>query len=427
MTASVTGRQHSLSRPSQTSDPWGRYYTSPLVSQSLIERIETAKPKLLLELGSGSGSLSNAAANRWQDAKLVTVDVDCGAPRRLDASNTTPHFKHTHFVHDVLDEALSDRIGLKLGTVDVAVCNPPYIRPRWRSDFGKILEDAGLSGSLVSLFDAGADLLFLAQNLRLLRNNGTLGLILPDGLVTAERFSRVRQMLLRQHLVQQVVQLPRKVFKGTEAQTYLVVLRKGAGETNEVSLKQMGLDGRLSAAIKVNQDAAVKRLDYAFHASSLVSAQRSCDGPAPTSFRQALTDVVRGTICSSAIPSFPKPVFHLGDFAKPMGEQAIRIVPKRFALGIRTAQRVAHDARLAVPGDILIARVGRSLADQVALVVHGPCVISDCIFALRTTDDHREKLYRFLESDMGRLALSSAAHGVAARFVSKSNLFDIQF
>ena len=120
-------------------------------------------------------------------------------------------------------------------------------------------------------------------------------------------------------------------------------------------------------------------------------------------------------------------MFHLGDFAEHMGEQAVRIVPKRFALGPRTAQRVAHDARIAVAGDILIARIGRSLADQVALVVHGPCVISDCIFALRTSDDHREVLYRFLESEMGRQALGSAAHGVAARFMSKSNLFDIQF
>ena len=427
MTTSAHGLPHSLARPSQTSDPWGRYYTSPLVSRSLVDRIEAIKPRLVLELGSGSGSLCTAAAKRWQDAKLVTVDVDSGAAGRLDAGSTTARLKHTHFVHDVLDEALSERIGLKLGTVDVAVCNPPYIRPRWKSDFGKILEDAGLSGALASLRDAGADLLFLAQNLRLLRNNGKLGLILPDGLVTAERFSRVRETLLRQHFIEQVVQLPRGVFKGTEAQTYLAVLTKGAGETSKVLLKQMGADGRLTAAIYVAQEAAVKRLDYAFHASQPVPSGRSIGGNASMSVREALTDLVRGTICSSEIQSFQNPVFHLGDFARPAGEQALRIVPKRFALGVRTAQRVANDARLAVPGDILVARVGRSLANQVALVVHGPCVISDCIFALRASDDHRERLYRFLESATGRLALGSAAHGVAARFISKSNLLDIQF
>ncbi len=427
MTTSAQGLPDSLARPRLTSDPWGRYYTSPLVSRSLIERIEAAKPKLVLELGSGSGSLCTAAAQRWQDAKLVTVDVDRGAPKRLAGGTHKARLKHTHFVHDVLDEALSDRIGLKLGTVDVAVCNPPYIRPRWKSDFGKILEDAGLSGALASLRDAGADLLFLAQNLRLLRDNGKLGLILPDGLVTAERFSGVRKTLLLQHSIEQVVQLPRGVFKGTEAQTYLAVLTKGAGETGEVSLKQMGPNGRLSTPIQVGQDAAVKRLDYAFHAARPATSRGRGGARPATTVREAVTDVVRGTICSSEIQSFPAAVFHLGDFAAPLGEQAVRIVPKRFALGTRTAQRVAQEARLALPGDILVARVGRSLSDQVALVVHGPCVISDCIFALRATDDQRERLYRFLESNKGRQALGAAAHGVAARFMSKSNLFDIQF
>ncbi len=427
MTTSTQGLPDFLARPRLTSDPWGRYYTSPSVSQLLIERIEAAKPKLVLELGSGSGSLCTAAAQRWQDAKLVTVDVDSGAPKRLASGTPRARLKHTHFVHDVLDEALSDRIGLKLGTVDVAVCNPPYIRPRWKSDFGKILEDAGLSGALGSLRDAGADLLFLAQNLRLLRNNGKLGLILPDGLVTAERFCNVRQNLLLHHSIEQVVQLPRGVFRGTEAQTYLAVLTKGAGETGEVALKQMGADGRLSESIQVAQDAAVKRLDYAFHASRPAMSRERGAARQVTTVREAVTDVVRGTICSSEIQSFPAVVFHLCDFAAPLGEQAVRIVPKRFALSARTAQRLAQEARLALPGDILVARVGRSLADQVALVVHGPCVISDCIFALRATDDQRERLYRFLESDKGRQALGAAAHGVAARFMSKSNLFDIQF
>jgi len=426
MITSSNDMRQVLARAGQTSDPWGRYYTTPIVSRSLIDRIEIAKPKLLLELGSGSGSLCTAAATRWHDAMLVTVDVDRSAPKGLDADKFGPDPRHSHFVHDVLDLGLSDKIGLTLGTVDVAVCNPPYIRPRWRSDFGKILEDAGLSGALASLHDAGADLLFLAQNLRLLRKSGKLGLILPDGLITAERFSCVRKTLLRQHLIEQVVQLPRGVFKGTEAQTYLAVLSKSAGETNQVILRQMGLDGQLSVPIEIPQDAAVKRLDFNFHARVL-PPQRGGEGQMRMSVRQVLTDVVRGTICSSSISAFPAPVFHLCDFSKPLGEHAVRIVPKRFALGERKAQRMSQEARLALPGDILLARVGRSLENRLALVVHGPCVISDCIFALRATDEHRERLYRFFESDLGRHALASSAHGVAARFLSKTNLFEIQF
>lgn len=425
MAASPSGLGQHLVRSSQNSDPWGRYYTSPDVSRSLIERIEVRKPKLVVELGSGSGSLCSAAANRWHDAQLVTVDVDHQAPNRLDAERASPSVRHSHFVHDALDAELSDKIGLRMGTVDVAVCNPPYIRPRWRSDFGRILEDAGLSGVLTSIYDAGADLLFLAQNLRLLRRNGKLGLILPDGLVAAERFRSLRQVLMRQHMVEQVVQLPRGVFKGTEAQTYLAVLSKMAGETAQVKLRQMGNDGNLSEAIDVPQDLAAKRLDYTFYTHPGVQNRRGTHQPISVS--TAVNEIVRGTICSSAIAVFPAPVFHLGDFGTPAGEQAVRIVPKRFALSERAARIAVHDARLALPGDILIARVGRRLENQLALVVHGPCVISDCIFALRTTDEHRERLYRFFESEAGRRALATSAHGVAARFLSKTNLFEIQF
>lgn len=426
MIAASTGIRPVLARKSLTSDPWGRYYTTPVVSQSLIDRIKIAKPKLVLELGSGAGSLCAAAATRWQDAHLVTVDVDRSSSGSFDAGNVGTDSRHTHFVHDALDPKLSEMIGLTLSSVDVAICNPPYIRPRWRSDFGRILEDARLSGTLVSVHDAGAELLFLAQSLRLLRDNGKLGLILPDGLITAERFSGVREALLRQHRVEQVVQLPRRVFKGTEAQTYLVVLSKNNGETNRVMLRSMESDGKFSFPIMVPQDAAAKRLDFAFHAQG-VSSERRGERTARMPVQHALTDLVRGTVCSSSISTFPAPVFHLGDFPKSLGEDVLRIVPKAFALSKRAAVRVSGNARLALPGDILLARVGRALEDRLALVVHGPCVISDCIFALRAKDEHRERLYRFFQSHRGRQSLATSAHGVAARFLSKTNLFEIQF
>ena len=259
-----------------------------------------------------------------------------------------------------------------------------------------------------------------------MRRNGKLGLILPDGLVTAEKFCRVRRALLRQHLVEQVVQLPRRAFKGTEAQTYLVVLSKMGGETTQVTVRQMDPDGQLSDSIQVPQDAAEKRLDYAFHAQAKPS-RRADDGRQKIAVRDAVTDVLRGTVCSSEIAGFRMPVFHLGDFAGPSQAHEIRVVPKHFALSDLNAQRAAAQTRLALPGDILLARVGRGLQDRLALVVYGPCVISDCVFALRATDEHRERLYRFFESDLGRRALASSAHGVAARFLSKANLFDIQF
>lgn len=426
MTAVAGDAGHNLMRLGRTSDPWGRYYTSPEVSRSLIERIKVPKPKLVLELGSGSGSLCAAAASRWHAARLITVDTDTSPSKREGGDSLGKTAQHVHFLHDALAEDLPSKIGVRLGSVDVAVCNPPYIRPRWRADFGCILEDAGLSGALASMRDAGADLLFLAQNLRLLRRKGKLGLILPDGLVTAERFSGVRRALLRQHLIEQVVQLPRGVFKGTEAQAYLAVLSKMGGETDQLTLRQMGSDGQLTAAIDVPQELAAKRMDYTFHVQAITS-QRLQGARRRIRVGDALTDLVRGSICSSEIGGFPTAVFHLGDFAKPGADDAIRIVPKRFSLRDNAARTISRNAHLAWPGDILLARVGRNLHNRIAMVLHGPCVISDCIFALRVIEEHRERLYRFLESDAGQRALATSAHGVAARFLSKQNVVEMQF
>lgn len=210
-----------LRRQSVNADVWGRYYTPPVVSRALIDAMIGVRPKLILELGAGQGALANEAHRKWKSASLVTVDTDLALTQILgqDASGAS----HIHHTQDALDDQLADRIGIPLGSVDVGLCNPPYVRPRWRSNFGHILEDAGLSGALQSVHDAGADLLFIAQNLRLLRKRGKLGLVLPDGLITGQKYQGVREVLLREHSVELVVQLPRRVFARTEAQTYLLV------------------------------------------------------------------------------------------------------------------------------------------------------------------------------------------------------------
>lgn len=416
--------QSDLSRPSSTADSWGRYYTAEWVSQQLVCAIHAPSPKLIVELGTGTGSLAAAAAAKWSQAQFVTVDTDRAAKKHLDRLKS--HKAHTHHTHDVLDDALADRIGLGLGSVDVGICNPPFVRPRWRASFGRILEDAGLSGALQSVHDAGADLLFIAQNLRLLRRKGKLGLILPDGLVTAEKFKGVRTVLLREHSVEQVVQLPRGVFAGTEAQTYLVVLTKQGGETQSVALTEMGPDGVLSLPVRVPADLARRRLDFGFHSvAHLALPQKNRARRLHMSVRDVTTSILRGTVSSNQIEGLRWPVFHLSDFSAVRRDTRIPAVPGMFQLTARDAAIVSGTLRLAQPGHILVARIGRNLQDKVCMVRDGPCIISDCIFALDVGEPHREVVLAYLLSEQGRRALAASAHGVGARYLSRADLLDL--
>lgn len=412
--------QFDLSRPSATADSWGRYYTADWISESLVGAIQARQPRLIVELGSGRGALASAAWDRWQRAQVITVDVDHSAAPFMDEFVARKSGSYQHHVHDALDDDLANRIGLSFGSVDVAVCNPPYVRPRWRNSFGRILEEAGLSGSLKSIHDAGADLLFIAQNLRLLKQHGKLGLILPDGLITAGKFEGVRHALLREHRVDQVVQLPRSAFPGTEAQTYLVVLAKKSGETSSVTLRQISAEGVISPSVSIPSDLAQRRLDYSYHVSA--HPRRSDRDSRHTRVIGDMTlAIIRGTFSSQQIAQCGWPVFHLGDFVA--GDP---VVPKRFRLNQHTIKTLPPRTKISMPGDILVARIGRNLHEKVAIVEHGPCVVSDCVFTLRVKEKDRKALLRFLSSQAGRRALDASAHGVGARYLSCADLMDLE-
>ncbi|MCM8623775.1 MAG: N-6 DNA methylase [Candidatus Accumulibacter sp.] len=412
-----------LRRPSLNADAYGRYYTPSQVSQTLIDAITGMRPKLILELGCGQGALACAAQGKWARANYITVDTDLAAMSALKESAT--YASHTHHIHDALDDALADRIGVPLASVDVGLCNPPYVRPRWRSSFGHILEDAGLSGTLQSVHDAGADLLFIAQNLRLLKQRGKLGLILPDGLITGEKYRGVRHALLREHLVELVVQLPRRVFKGTEAQTHLLVLSKLSGETQEVALSQMSDNGELSATIVVPADLAKHRLDYGFHAMGSSTSRPRSKCAHKITIGNVVQELIRGTTSSSQIRSCPLPVFHLGDFPFPSEFTDGPQVPSKFIQPHSKTTIQQRSYKFARAGDILIARIGRNLQHKVCLLPRGVCVISDCIYAVRAAPEYRQILLAYLVSEDGKIALEAASHGVGAKYLSRADVLSI--
>lgn len=415
--------QRHLLRQSATSDSWGRYYTATSVSSALVGAVNVVRPNVIVELGAGYGSIASAAARKWKDARFVTVDSDHLATPNMDVLGQG--WAHTHHVHDALDDALAERIGLSLGSVDIGLCNPPYVRPRWKASFGRILEDAGLSGALKSVHDAGADLLFIAQNLRLLKQRGKLGLVLPDGLITGEKYQGVRSVLLREHLIEQVIQLPRRVFSRTEAQTYLVVLSKRVGETQAVTLQAMDGDGDLSEPIHVAADEARRRLDYSFHALRSSDALRARANP-KRSLAEVSAGLIRGTLSSHQLESLALPVFHLGDFPVARLNKAPPRVPASFIRPKAAFSDLPNTIAIAKRNDILIARIGRNLHEKICVVKGEACIISDCVYALRVVSSHHDAVLAYLTSRSGRQALQAVAHGVGAKHLTRSDLLALE-
>lgn len=410
------------SRTLFNSDPLGRYYTNTWISKILISEINLDSPDLILELGVGEGALTEVAAEKWKNSRFITVDID-----KEFKYNSTSKFdieiNHKHYVHDAFDCDLANSIGISKSLADIAVCNPPYMKLKWKASFEQILKTAGLINCLDSIYDTNAELLFLAQNLMLVKDNGKLGLILPDGLIAGEKFQKLRKLLLEEHAVEQVIQLPRGVFEKTEAQTYLVLLEKNAGPSDFVKITSINQGGEFTTPIFVDIERAKKRLDYRFHS---YKSKGKCESPRiiKSDIASLYHSLDRGTISSSQKREVEYPVFHLGDF--PSTPENLYKIPNNLRLTSAQKKKLPSSARIAKKGDILIARIGRNFENKILMIGSGSCVISDCIFKLQVPEEFRAIIFKAFACSEGKKYLMSVRRGVGANYLCKADILSFK-
>lgn len=398
---------------SKRSDQLGRYYTAPLVGELLVRTMALRSPSTVLDLGAGDGALVRAASSAWPRASFLTVDID-----RKAQCSALPRLRGRAFRHvtgDALSPNIAAKLGLHPGEASAALCNPPYIKPKWQQHFGELLEEAGLSGVMPRIGDVPADLLFIAQNLRFLRKGGRLGLILPDGIIAGEKYELFREHLLERHRVHSVIELPRLIFRGTEAKAHIVVVSKGPIPTDTLVVKRLDSNGMLSPALQVCRDVAAKRLDFSFLASK---AGIHKSGKLAGRQLGSLVEVIgRGSYSSAEKGASRNPILHTSDLRAGKG------IPRSFALRKEQIKQMAGP--FAIPGDILVARVGRNHAEKIAMVRRGTYAVSDCLLVLRPDPNKAASIFSFLCSQQGKAALEAAAHGVGARFITSGALKNI--
>lgn len=398
---------------SSTSDSLGRYYTAGSVGALLVSSLQDSEPNVVLDLGAGDGALTSAAAKVWHHAKYYTVDID----KKAQSSQFHKKFgsAFVHHVGDALRCDIDKRLGLNKASADVAICNPPYIRPRWKDSFATILEEAGLSGTYPRRGDVPADVLFIAQNLRFLKMNGRLGIIVPDGIISGEHCAALRQVLSSNHSIKKVIELPRKIFAKTDAKAHIVILSKGIDISSEIEVQSLTSNGTLSSSIFVPQEDAIHRLDYTYLSRRVTPKKGTA-----LYIRDVVTLVKRGSISSAERALLNYPVLHTSDIT---GDDFK--IPRRFQ--VRNSDITLIKGVVARAGDILLARVGRNLQDKVCMLREGFIAVSDCIFVVRAPEEYRALLFDYLKSKDGRAALDAAARGVSARFLTTESLLEIPF
>jgi release factor glutamine methyltransferase len=97
--------------------------TEVVVERCLERLVELSAPQVL-DVGTGSGAIALAIADEDAGAEVTAIDTSAGALEvaRLNAEAAGVADRVRFAQHDLAD-------GLALGTFDLVVSNPPYIRP----------------------------------------------------------------------------------------------------------------------------------------------------------------------------------------------------------------------------------------------------------------------------------------------------------
>lgn len=374
-----------------------------------MDSLSVSAPSSILDLGCGGGALSIAALSRWPSGRLITVDVDVGTAGELQrALIRHPGTSHRHVVADMLRTAFDGFHDMTAGTVDLVISNPPYRNAKWTPDLALILERAGLPTPSSIGAEVPMDLMFLAQALHFVRPGGSLGFILPDSLVTGQAMTPFREALLKLHSVRRVIQLPRRAFKNTDAQAYIVVVER-SGRGALVRLDRVAADGSWQDPVHVTGEQAVLRLDHGYHRNTQTEVRSG-----RTSLRDIGVQVHRGDLNSSEIRRLACPTFHTVNF---QGSGAAVLLGGSAPYG---------DGVWASPGDLLVARVDRNLERKIAEVAAGYARLSDCVFRLRCPEGMTRRVLNGLLSSEGQAQLSARARGTGARHISMHSLLDIK-
>ena len=377
------------------------------------------------------------------------IDPSCGdgsflriAPKALDlhGCEIDPQYASVakHLVpanHFFQGAALTSLVG-HWGTFDLAIGNPPFSAQTSLEKRPEVLQG----------FDLGAgresqclEVLFLELFLKLVKTNGRIAIILPDGPLSNKPFKYVRDWLLCRAQVEAIISLPRGIFNGTTAKTNILIAQKRPvapqpyrKTTRLLECKQLNELKPLRLGEWEKVEPRWKKAVLAEKTDWRPEAQSS-ERPAADAKTVRLGDVFRLRTGYALYGS--KREF----FEEPSDERVLLIRAKNLAPegGLRLDRNCAYipcdgemfcEQSVVRPGEILFVRVGAGCYGRTALVPPGLTAQADdwihVLTPLAKVDN--DGLIGWFNSESGRSEVRRLAKGVGTLSVSKSSLAELR-
>ncbi|MDW8027199.1 MAG: N-6 DNA methylase [Armatimonadota bacterium] len=230
-------------RPFFRGGEYGRYFTPPEVIQFLVSATDPKPKERILDFACGSGGFLGQAARHLLETHKAPPDEIAECLFGCDIDDTCMIATRT-FLELMLPEkqkklniwrkdgltarkrfGWEDEVeGFDEGQFDVVLSNPPA--GKLPSDFGFLESEgyqfAGKGKGRQNLYEVA----FLEQAIKMVKDGGRIGIVLPEGIFANAQLKPVRDWLLKTVTVEAVVSLPRGIFPFTPSKMCAVVMRK---------------------------------------------------------------------------------------------------------------------------------------------------------------------------------------------------------
>lgn len=346
---------------------YSKFYTPHQVANLLVRRINVPQPEKVIDICCGSCNLLHAAKKRWGNAKLIGVDID-------SQMSVDVNFMEMDGRQFAIDNAKQ---------YSLVLANPPF-------DFvGKSREFPLLyQGIFSSYYTNRLENEMLLANLILLKDEGTLVIILPSTFVEADTNAKIRALIGKNYYVREIIKLPEDTFGASKINSYALVIKNSSPSKKTTRAYVVVFeDGKFSFSKK----RVVPQKD--------IRAGRWCEYIC--SSINADIDIQRGNISSQMFCEKGTAILHTAKKSE-QWEPSLR----HCAVGDR-------EPIYAEAGDIIVSRIGKA-AGQWCVYEGEKVPISDCLYRIK--DPTGEILNRIQghEYDL-------PPKGVAARYITMND------
>ena len=218
----------------------GEFYTPREVERVIIQILKPHKKDHIYDPTVGSGGFLLEAFHYLKDKESESVARTLYLYGQELNIGTYAIAKINMFLHglDSADIQRGDTLANpqflnpngSLKTFDIVVANPPYSINDWEWEMFKTDKYGRVDGYEVPP-QKNADYAFVLHILKSMNSNGRAGVVLPHGvLFRGGAEGRIRELVLKNDLVEAVIALPSKLFYGTSIPAAILIFNKNKPE-----------------------------------------------------------------------------------------------------------------------------------------------------------------------------------------------------